>query len=685
MYSLNGLPRFYLCPAYENGHQQEEWGRFIDFLQKNDRVAEVHLGVGECYILPPSPDVGRNFGDAVVVYKARGVPDDLKNVRCGANQSLMVPKKLRSPENSVKPGICEPLKPPMLASNAFMNNRTVAPKLEGIGESLDTNVSGRDTKSHVAKDTSDHRGWESIEGAHCRSQPMSMKQDNGVKKIFARSVPSLLKTLGQAHSGWIFVVDDGHGMSHHEIMVMLSLGHERPDVDDRDRIGRYGIGFKTGTMKLGRDVIVLTQTAGSRSIAFLSQSFNEHKDNLEIPIVSYTRHGSIMEVDTSIQSESSADYHLKAIKEFSPFNEFFIGEKLGLFGENGKGTQIYIWNLDKWGSDFSLEWRKSNGRKSSSNEDDILIRSGRIRSRSGQISQKVPLDYSLRSYLEVIFLDPRMKIYVQGSLVKSRPLAKSLNKTKNINGEIMGKPVQLTLGRCQQEWERLNCGIFLYWHGRLIEAYKRVGGMVHNADVGRGVIGVVDVTDVMSDGNDVFVHNTKQGFLDSEAYAMLEKWLGDRSDEYWDEHFDTLLLKNCNALYKPDHEWVQCDRCRKWRILSSGFDSSTLPEQWFCCLPPYNGTCATPEEEVEPGVVTLGAKRSRCDPKEKLTVAVEKVHSKHLVKSAADISDESSQTFEEDNIKLKRLRKGPPRNSRYPCFYMMALPKKAQKGDPARI
>ncbi|RRT42999.1 hypothetical protein B296_00035730 [Ensete ventricosum] len=29
----------------------------------------------------------------------------------------------------------------------------------------------------------------------------------------------------------------------------------------------------------------------------------------------------------------------------------------------------------------------------------------------------VPLDYSLQAYLEVIFLNPRMKIYVQGSLV----------------------------------------------------------------------------------------------------------------------------------------------------------------------------------------------------------------------------------------------------------------------------
>ncbi|KAF9608390.1 hypothetical protein IFM89_009756 [Coptis chinensis] len=76
---------------------------------------------------------------------------------------------------------------------------------------------------------------------------------------------------------------------------------------------------------------------------------------------------------------------------------------------------------------------------------------------------KVPLDYSLRSYLEVIFLDPLLKIKVQGSLVKSCPLAKSLNKTAIRKGHILGKPVQLILGRSQVEWERMNSGIFLYW------------------------------------------------------------------------------------------------------------------------------------------------------------------------------------------------------------------------------
>lgn len=114
---------------------------------------------------------------------------------------------------------------------------------------------------------------------------------------------------------------------------------------------------------------------------------------MEIPIVSYCTHGNYMEVDLHIQSETCASNYLKDIKDFSPFNEYLIGEKFKLFGEQGTGTQIYIWNLDKWGSDYTLEWgiAKKVEDTSSQSNGDILIRSRRLRSRPGQISQEVCL------------------------------------------------------------------------------------------------------------------------------------------------------------------------------------------------------------------------------------------------------------------------------------------------------
>ncbi|KAF6169979.1 hypothetical protein GIB67_034371 [Kingdonia uniflora] len=162
-------------------------------------------------------------------------------------------------------------------------------------------------------------------------------------------------------------------------------------------------------------------------------------ENVETSIISYCRQGSLMEVDTTVQTMASTDHHLTAIKELSPFN------------------------------DFLFEWKSRNKDKSFSDVGDMRIRSRNIRPREGQVYRELLLDYSLRSYLEVFLLDQQMKIFLQGSLVKSRSLTKSLVKPVFFNGNVMGKPVLLTFGLCQLEFEHRNNGIFLYWHGRLIE------------------------------------------------------------------------------------------------------------------------------------------------------------------------------------------------------------------------
>ncbi|XP_026389316.1 MORC family CW-type zinc finger protein 3-like [Papaver somniferum] len=273
----------------------------------------------------------------------------------------------------------------------------------------------------------------------------------------------------------------------------------------------------------------------------------------------------------------------------------------------------YTWNLERSGNDYFLDWQSRKESDDLTEDQDILIRSRFTRSRPGHFVRsfaKVPLDYSLRSFLEVIYLNPRMKIYVQGSLVNCRPLAKSLHNTKIVNTRIKEKQVQLTLGLCGRDCIYWNCGIFLYLRGRLIEAYKRVGSMVHSGEP--GLVGVIDVTDIMNDGDDaVFLESTKEAFRFCKAYKELEEWLGRKTNEYIDENYiETLHAEWCNN-FKPDHELAQCDKCRKWRILNSHFDIKTLPEEWYCCMPPYSGICETPEEVVDHGISAVGGKRSR--------------------------------------------------------------------------
>lgn len=742
-------PTCKLYPEHENAHQKREWGFFLHYLWKKEKVAVVKFECCNFYIL--APDEFPEFTHAIVVYETR------KPCLASDNNKPPISENLAK-----KVGPNEHLPPIKQASTYTLNfgvldsseKRTINGEdsrhqserkfidsgcLNGkTSDDCDKQKNSPPTGNYsnglkVRQSATDN---ELLEDVSSRSQPAQTTGGHTTNN-FAKTHPNYLQTLSQTHT-WIFgaiaelvdnardanatrldikieslysrkagsyipvlsIVDDGSGMSHVDIVRMLSFGHEKPEVEDSDRIGRFGIGFKTGAMRLGKDAMVFTQSFKSRSVALLSQTYNENNQDLVIPIITYRKEGQYMEVDSTIQSEESARIYLDAIKEVSPFNEYFIGQRLGLFGEKKTGTQIYIWNLDKWGSGYSLEWGNENNVDNSTdgNRNDILIRSRRVRSRPGQISQKVPLDYSLHSYLEVIFLNPRMKIYVQGSLVKSCPLAKYLNKTVVVKGQVMGKPIQLTLGRNQLEWERVNCGIFLYWHGRLIEAYKRVGGTIYNADMGRGVIGVVDVTNIMdySDGES-WVLNNKQGFRDCEAYAILEEWLGNKTNEYWDESFDKIDLdrKRGNKTYKPDHEWVQCDSCRKWRMLTSGFPSESLPSDWFCQLPPFNGKCEMPEVQLEPGVVTVGTKRSgypieqniqhkenrsrkaKMSKMSKLDipkVAIKPVTNRSAFKEPcvslkienffeddSGVESLSSSTTEDDTVRptLKRLRKGP--------------------------
>ncbi|XP_048541505.1 MORC family CW-type zinc finger protein 3-like isoform X2 [Triticum urartu] len=576
VYELNNFLKFSLYPDPEDARQSSEWGKFMHFLWHNKRAGIVRHGSFTFHILPDQSEERPNYSHAVILYETERKDPVICKRRTGISE-----KSNKSEE------ICDSV-----------------PNPRGLNA------------SHIHHDP-ESSPCESVEDGNRISDSLVKRGKSTLRRNFVSTDPTYLRTLSQTHAGWIFgaiaelidnsrdagasrldifiqtmfskkaagkvpvlsVIDDGRGMAYPEMMRMISFGHKRPNEHCNEQIGRFGIGFK----------------------------------NLEIPVVTYRKEGQYMEVDLSVQSEATAEYNLNAIKEFSPFNEYFIGEKLGLFGEEGTGTQIYIWNLDRWGKDYTLDW--NSGRTDENPTDkghgDILIRSKRVRSRPGQTSKQVPLDYSLHSYLEVIFRNPRMKITVQGSKVKARPLDKSLNTTSVISGDIAGRTIELTIGMSKVEWERTNCGVFLYWRGRLIESYKRVGGQMHNADTGRGVIGVADITELVDDedGNS-WVLNSKQGFQDCEMYAELEEWLGSSMDEYWETNFDNVELGKAAGRCKPDHEWVQCYGCRKWRVLTAGFDTESLPDQWFCLMPPFNGKCTIPEQQMGHGTITIGEKRS---------------------------------------------------------------------------
>ncbi|KAL4198081.1 hypothetical protein AMTRI_Chr03g44110 [Amborella trichopoda] len=153
---------------------------------------------------------------------------------------------------------------------------------------------------------------------------------------------------------------------------------------------------------------------------------------------------------------------------------------------------------------------------------------------------------------------------------------------------------------------------------------------------------------------------------------MLEEWLGRKADDYWDENFDNLALKRGSTHFIPDNEWVQCDKRRKWRMLSPGFNSNSLPSEWFWCLPPFKGLRSDPEQKLKPGIVTVGAKRSHItSDNDPLYIEVSpSAIIKRKLKGEGSLKKED--TGEERPI-LKRIRRGPSKCRRYKKPYRLIL------------
>ncbi|GJM97961.1 hypothetical protein PR202_ga14930 [Eleusine coracana subsp. coracana] len=70
-------------------------------------------------------------------------------------------------------------------------------------------------------------------------------------------------------------------------------------------------------------------------------------------------------------------------------------------------------------------------------------------------------------------------------------------------------------------------------------------------------------------------------------YAKLEEWLGRKVDEYWDTKYDNLELALIQILFRRN-------------VL-------------FCNMPPFNGKCEVPEQQMGRGVVVIGEKRTGYD------------------------------------------------------------------------
>uniref|UniRef100_A0AAY5F0Z3 Morc S5 domain-containing protein n=1 Tax=Electrophorus electricus TaxID=8005 RepID=A0AAY5F0Z3_ELEEL len=212
-------------------------------------------------------------------------------------------------------------------------------------------------------------------------------------------------------------MDNGEGMTRARLYKMLSFGYsDKKAVKDHVPVGIYGNGFKSGSMRLGKDAIVFTKTRDSMSIGLLSQSYLQavKAQQIMVPILTFRRDGQNLAEDAA---------SLEAILTHSLFStEKELFSELRAIGAAGPtGTRIIVWKLRTGETEFDFAADKY----------DIHIRaSGSERSRERR-AMSPESDWSLRAYCSILYLKPRMQINIRGERVKTQLISKSLAHIAN--------------------------------------------------------------------------------------------------------------------------------------------------------------------------------------------------------------------------------------------------------------
>ncbi|XP_048879105.1 MORC family CW-type zinc finger protein 3-like isoform X1 [Brienomyrus brachyistius] len=371
--------------------------------------------------------------------------------------------------------------------------------------------------------------------------------------------------------------DNGSGMTKSRMYELLSFGFsDKQVVGGHTPVSLYGNGFKSSSMRLGKDTIVFSKTRDTMSVGLLSQSYLENiqAKHVVVPIVTIEHDG---------QSPVEDAARLQNILKHSPFNtaKELLTELRAITSISSTGTRIIIWNLR----------RVANGETEfdlSTDRYDIRIPADacEVYKHRG-VTQSVPeIIYSLRAYCSILYLKPCMQIIIRGQKVKTQLISKSLAFTlkDQYKPSFLKENIRITFGyniKSKDEY-----GMMMYHKNRLIKAFERLGCQRKSGIRGVGVIGVIECNFLQP------THN-KQDFDDTAEYRKTMNNLAVKLQEYWEEiHFKhknenpNCAIPTEDIAKHPDQIWIQCDDCLKWRRLPDGIDCDRLPRNWICRMNP---------------------------------------------------------------------------------------------------
>ncbi|XP_076015746.1 uncharacterized protein LOC143008054 [Genypterus blacodes] len=422
--------------------------------------------------------------------------------------------------------------------------------------------------------------------------------------VFARQI--WIDESDQDGQPCLTFTDNGSGMTPNSLHKMLSFGFTDKGSGraNKQAIGVYGNGFKSGSMRLGRDALIFTKNGGCQTVGMLSQTYlnNIKAQAVIVPIAPFSQISKTLVVTEDSEASLAAILSHSIVTSVEQIHTQFdsIPAK--------KGTKILIWNIrrandgkpeldfDTDVTDFRLPKIKIEDMKKS------MKSSGSLRAQ-----ENIPeMYYSLKAYLSILYLKPRTQVILRGKKIAAKLVEKRL---KHIEHDVY-KPhfskdkVKVTFGVDPKNKDHY--GIMMYHKNRLIKAYEKVGWQMKSSGqrVGVGVIGVIECNFLKP------AHN-KQDFEYTKEYRLTLGALGIKLNNYWKEGTDKKAReREIRALHRGDDKeekqedegpmWLQCEDCLKWRIIPTGHYTAP-PENWKCSQNPnprYR-SCSSKEESGE--------------------------------------------------------------------------------------
>ncbi|CAB1328898.1 unnamed protein product [Coregonus sp. 'balchen'] len=406
----------------------------------------------------------------------------------------------------------------------------------------------------------------------------------------------------------LIFMDNGNGLDYEKMHKMLSFGYsEKTVINGQHPIGLYGNGFKSGSMRLGRDAIVFSKSldGDSMHVGMLSQSYLAQikAEQIIVPIVSFQRVGlnhylglSVVLFLCVLSLTSGAlrvnEKHKASLQDILYYSLFKTENELltelkainSTCSTGSSGTRIIIWSLRR-----TLTGQTEFDFTTSSYDIRIpldVLESTSEQYRRSELLTKPESYYSLRAYCSILYLKPRMQIVIRGQKVKTELISKSLAYIAKdyYKPNFVNRRIPITFGYNTKSKDQY--GIMMYHKNRLIKPYERVGVQLKANIQGLGVIGVIECNFLEP------THN-KQDFDNTDKYRKTINNLGVKLEDYWkeirfkrDKEDPNSTVPVEDTMKRPDQNWVQCDTCLRWRKLPDGIDCRLLPEKWFCHMNP---------------------------------------------------------------------------------------------------